>query len=280
MALFESYERRIGQITPVLAKYGIASLEEAKKLTDGKGVDVYGIVKGIQTIAFENACWAYILGAAIAIKKGQKKAVDIAVLAGRRHAGFLHSRLGGGRSQGGHRARQPGLHAAEGRDQVLRLFGGPRILRRRRGRHRPRPQRQQGAQRAPARDPQRPGQGRGPDHQPGERLHLRADQVRLRLRQAEHRARDRLLQGREGQGALLWRRRRARGRGHQSPRGRGRVHHRQFHQPDPLPASGGRHLQEGMRASRARSTSRWPAAAARVAPCIPTTWPPVPPPTV
>ena len=78
MALFESYERRIGQITPVLAKYGIASLEEAKKLTDGKGVDVYGIVKGIQPIAFENACWAYILGAAIAIKKGQKKAVDIA----------------------------------------------------------------------------------------------------------------------------------------------------------------------------------------------------------
>jgi hypothetical protein len=78
MALFESYERRIAQITPVLAKYGIASLEEAKKLTDGKGVDVYNIVKGIQPICFENVCWAYILGAAIAIKKGQKKAVDIA----------------------------------------------------------------------------------------------------------------------------------------------------------------------------------------------------------
>ena len=82
MALFESYERRIGQITPVLAKYGIASLEEAKKLTDGKGVDVYGIVKGIQPIAFENACWAYILGGAMAIKKGQTKAVDIAVTLG------------------------------------------------------------------------------------------------------------------------------------------------------------------------------------------------------
>jgi hypothetical protein len=78
MALFESYERRIAQITPVLAKYGIASLEDAKKLTDAKGVDVYNIVKGIQPIAFENACWAYIVGAAIAIKKGQKKAVDIA----------------------------------------------------------------------------------------------------------------------------------------------------------------------------------------------------------
>ena len=55
MALFESYERRIGQITPVLAQYGIASLEDAKKLVDAKGVDVYNIVKGIQTIAFENA---------------------------------------------------------------------------------------------------------------------------------------------------------------------------------------------------------------------------------
>jgi hypothetical protein len=78
MALFESYERRIGQITPVLAKYGIASLEDAKKLTDAKGVDVYKIVKEIQPICFENVCWAYILGAAIALKKGQKKAVDIA----------------------------------------------------------------------------------------------------------------------------------------------------------------------------------------------------------
>jgi hypothetical protein len=78
MALFESYERRIAQITPVLAKYGIASLEEAKKLTDAKGVDVYKIVKEIQPICFENVCWAYILGAAIALKKGQKKAVDIA----------------------------------------------------------------------------------------------------------------------------------------------------------------------------------------------------------
>jgi GGGtGRT protein len=78
MALFESYERRIAQITPVLAKYGIASLEDAKKLTDAKGVDVYNIVKGIQPICFENVCWAYILGGAIALKKGQKKAVDIA----------------------------------------------------------------------------------------------------------------------------------------------------------------------------------------------------------
>jgi hypothetical protein len=78
MALFESYERRIAQIEKVLAQYGLKSLEEAKHLCDAKGVDVYSIVKGIQPICFENACWAYILGGAIALKKGQKKAVDIA----------------------------------------------------------------------------------------------------------------------------------------------------------------------------------------------------------
>lgn len=78
MALFESYERRIGQIEKVLAQYGIASLEEAKQSTEAQGVDIYSIVRGIQPICFENACWAYILGGAIALKKGQTRAVDIA----------------------------------------------------------------------------------------------------------------------------------------------------------------------------------------------------------
>jgi len=82
MALFESYERRIPQIEKVLAHHGIASLEEARAMSEAKGVDVYGIVKGIQNLAFENACWAYILGAAIAFKKGQTKAVDIALSLG------------------------------------------------------------------------------------------------------------------------------------------------------------------------------------------------------
>ncbi len=82
MALFESYERRIPQIEKVLAQYGIASLEEAKQLSEAKGVDVYGIVKGIQNLAFENACWAYILGAAIALKKGQTRAVEISLSLG------------------------------------------------------------------------------------------------------------------------------------------------------------------------------------------------------
>ena len=78
MALFEGYERRIDKINSVLNSYGISSLEEAKKICDEKGVDVYSIVKGVQTICFENACWAYITGAAIAIKKGDKTAKDVA----------------------------------------------------------------------------------------------------------------------------------------------------------------------------------------------------------
>ncbi|WP_443663759.1 GGGtGRT protein, partial [Clostridium sp.] len=82
MALFESYERRIDQILPVLKKHGINSLEEAKKICEDKGIDVFEIVKGIQPIAFENACWAYTVGAAIAIKNGSTKAADAATYIG------------------------------------------------------------------------------------------------------------------------------------------------------------------------------------------------------
>lgn len=78
MALFESYERRIDKINEVLNTYGISSLEEAKKIVDDLGVDVFKIVKDIQPICFENACWAYTVGAAIAIKKGEKSACEIA----------------------------------------------------------------------------------------------------------------------------------------------------------------------------------------------------------
>jgi hypothetical protein len=82
MPLFESYERRITQINKVLNSHGISSIEEARKICDDKGVDVYKIVKDIQPIAFENAMWAYIVGAAIAIKKGQTNAADIATTLG------------------------------------------------------------------------------------------------------------------------------------------------------------------------------------------------------
>ena len=76
MPLFESYERRINQITPVLEKYGMKTLEDAKKVCASIGIDPYTIVKETQAIAFENAGWAYTLGAAIAIKKGCKKAAE------------------------------------------------------------------------------------------------------------------------------------------------------------------------------------------------------------
>ena len=75
MVQFEGYERRIEGINKTLAKYGIASLEEARQICLDKGFDPYEIVKGIQTICFENACWAYTLGAAIAIHENANKAV-------------------------------------------------------------------------------------------------------------------------------------------------------------------------------------------------------------
>ena len=82
MALFESYERRIDKINQVLNSYGIASIEEAEKITKDAGLDVYNQIKGIQPICFENACWAYIVGAAIAIKKDCRKASEAAAAIG------------------------------------------------------------------------------------------------------------------------------------------------------------------------------------------------------
>ena len=82
MALFESYERRIKQIDAVLNSYGIASIEEAEKITKDAGLDVYKQVESIQPICFENAKWAYTVGAAIAIKKGCRKAADAAAAIG------------------------------------------------------------------------------------------------------------------------------------------------------------------------------------------------------
>ncbi len=82
MVEFEGKERRIAKINKVLAEYGLKDLEEAKSLCDAKGIDVAKLVKGIQPIAFENAVWAYILGAALAIKKGVKSASEAAKMLG------------------------------------------------------------------------------------------------------------------------------------------------------------------------------------------------------
>ena len=78
MALFESYERRIDKINGVLAQYGIKSVEECREICAKYGLDPYKTVGDIQGIAFENAKWAYTVGAAIALKKDCKVAADAA----------------------------------------------------------------------------------------------------------------------------------------------------------------------------------------------------------
>ncbi|MBQ6388391.1 MAG: GGGtGRT protein [Mogibacterium sp.] len=108
MITFESYERREKQILSKLAEYGIGSIEEAEKITKDAGLDVYHAVENIQPICFENAKWAYTVGAAIAIKKGCRKAADAAAAIGeglqafcipgsvadRRKVGLGHGNLG------------------------------------------------------------------------------------------------------------------------------------------------------------------------------------------
>ena len=78
MALFESYDRRIDNINAVLNQYGINGIEDAKAICEAKGLDPYTMCKETQPICFENACWAYVVGAAIAIKKGCVNAADAA----------------------------------------------------------------------------------------------------------------------------------------------------------------------------------------------------------
>ena len=82
MALFENYDRRIDKINSVLKQYGIESVEACREMCQAKGFDPYEIVKGIQPICFENACWAYTVGAAIAMKKGVKTAAEAATAIG------------------------------------------------------------------------------------------------------------------------------------------------------------------------------------------------------
>ena len=82
MAKFESYERREKQILAKLNEYGISSIDEAEQITKDAGLDVYHLIEGIQPICFENAKWAYTVGAAIAIKKGCRKAADAAAAIG------------------------------------------------------------------------------------------------------------------------------------------------------------------------------------------------------
>lgn len=96
---FESQDRRIAQINKVLNSYGIASIEEAEAICDAKGIDPYLECEQTQNICFENAKWAYVVGAAIAIKKNCIHAADGCRSYRRRPAGFLYSRIGSRRPQ-------------------------------------------------------------------------------------------------------------------------------------------------------------------------------------
>ncbi|MEG2355581.1 MAG: GGGtGRT protein, partial [Clostridia bacterium] len=88
MATFEGYDRRIKKLEGVLAEYGFADLDSMAQYVKDKGVDVGSIVRGVQPIAFDNAVWAYELGAAIALKKGCKNAADAAEAIGIGLQGF------------------------------------------------------------------------------------------------------------------------------------------------------------------------------------------------
>ena len=82
MALFQNYEQRIGAVEAFLKGYGISSLDEAKKLCEDAGIDAFSIVRGVQPICFEDACWAYLVGAAATLKSNAQTADDIALILG------------------------------------------------------------------------------------------------------------------------------------------------------------------------------------------------------
>ena len=138
MALFESYERRIDKINGVLAQYGIKDVEECRAICTERGFDPYEIVKGIQPICFENACWAYCVGAAIALKKNVKTAAEAATAIGEGLQAFcIDGSVADDRKVGlGH-----GNLGAMLLSDESKCFA---FLRRRRGRNRHREERQQG----------------------------------------------------------------------------------------------------------------------------------------
>ena len=279
MALFESYDRRINQITPVLEKYGMKTLDDALAVCEAKKLDVAALVRSIQPICFDNACWAYTLGAAIAIKKGQKVAAEIAATLGEglqafcipgsvaadRKVGLGHGNLAAmllsdSTSCFAFVAGHESFAAAEGAIGIARSANRVR--------------------QAPLRVILN---GLGKD----------AAQIISRINgftyvqtsfdygsgELSSGPRKGLLRRRARQGPLLRGRRRSRGRGHPPSGGGGHLHHRQLHQPHPLPAPGGRHLQEGavgpgaeILLGRLRRRYR-PHPASRII------WAPVPPPT-
>ena len=142
MALFEGYERRMPQLQPVLEKYGFKDFDELKAYNNSKGVDAYNIVEGIQPICFENAKWAYELGAAIALKKGVKTAAEAAECIGEGLQAFCIPGSVADQRQVGLGHGNLGAMLLSEETECFCLPGWPRVLRCCRGRHRYRPQRQ------------------------------------------------------------------------------------------------------------------------------------------
>ena len=227
---------------PVLAEYGISSVEECLDICKEKGFDPYDIVAGVQPISFENARWAYTVGAAIAIKKGVKTAAEAAEAIGiglqafcipgsvadDRKVGLGHGNLGAMLLRDETKcfaflAGHESFAAAEGAIGIARNANKAR------------------------KEPLRVIlNGLGKD---AAQIISRINGFTYVQTQFDYFTGElkivREIPYSEGERAavkLLRRRRRPRGRGHHAPRGRGRVHHRQLHQPHPLPASCGRHL--------------------------------------
>ena len=122
MSLFEGYERRIDKINGVLEEYGISSIEECKDICLAKGVDCDKIVRGTQPICFENAVWAYTVGAAIAIKRLQE-GCRCCCRHRYRFTGFLYSWFRRSEQTGRTRPRQFGFDVAFRGNRVLLLLG-------------------------------------------------------------------------------------------------------------------------------------------------------------
>ena len=177
MALFENYEGRMPQLQPVLDKYGFKDFDEVKAYNNAKGVDAYSIVESTQPICFENVKWAYELGAAIAMKEGVTTAAEAAKRIGEGLQAFcIPGSVADQRKVGlGH--GNLGAMLLDENTECFAFLAGHESFAAAEGAIRHRAERQQGAHQAAARHPQRPGQGRGDDHQPHQRLHLRADQV-------------------------------------------------------------------------------------------------------
>ena len=240
--MFEGKERRMPKIEKCLAEYGIGSLEEARELCNSKGFDPYDIVKGVQPIAFENAGWAYTLGCAVAIKKGVKTAAEAAEAIGigleafcvpgsvaeQRNVGLGHGNLGAMLLRDETKcfaflAGHESFAAAEGAIGIAKTANRAR------------------------KEPLRiilNGLGKDAAYiisRINGFTYVKTD-YDFFTRRAEGPGGEALLRRRARRCQVLRRQRRAGGRGHHEARGRGRVHHRQLHQPHPVPAPGGRHL--------------------------------------